>query len=671
MAPPRARIAKGKRKANKPTGGDNQNDNDHSSAPSAPSSSGGGSANLTAAQQLLLNPAANIQPNVNPATNIQPNVNINPAAHHHSQNSNSNNSAGAGANASAANTDPNTDHDPRTCGCCNLAADQATYTPEERDMMAIVAANIRAQMVAAGRITGAEDTRAIVERQEREREEAATSATAAAASRESEGEGVDIVGGETAADVGGGEASSASAEKDNVGETATATATTSTTAMEGIVLAGDADRGVQQQEGESGGAVNEGRPMQEFTFVDEGPALMMESVTVAEDDHPMQESAAVAEDLVPMEESGGLVAGIPSREELFAVAEALGRFANRGPPENNASEAMVLDKPSDDAGNDNMLGDGKDSEHDKDKNKNSDDNVSNSNEERMETENVTSAAEPTRTDQPGETSAAVSNNGAPNNGAPDNENEVSASARELKKSANKIQDAANKLHEIADAFDKGPAAGVALVEPDNSSTDNTSAPQPPASAGKKKKAPAATPVARNTRSRATRSRSSAAAAASAAAPAASSSATTTTTAAAPAAPEIGYMTIFHIANEQEPFDARIYSLLTPSAALSCERERYAEWWRRSHGHVGKLPPATLPVPNDLQDPRARWRLDKRVGREWSEQECAPAGGPVGTAESVVEPLLDAQGNLRLPAPSKAQRKKGAGNGKGGAGGVVG
>ncbi|KAL1638887.1 hypothetical protein SLS58_008472 [Diplodia intermedia] len=658
MAPPRALPAKGKRKANNPTSGDNGNN----TTSSASSSSGGGSANLTAAQQLLLNPAAeNIQPNTQP--NI--NVNVNPAApHHHSQNSNNNN-ASAGANASGANTDPNHDHDPRTCGCCNLAADAATYTAEERAMMAAVAANVRAQMVAAGRITGAEDTRAIVERQEREREreEAAVAAAAAAATRD----GAAAAAGVTATR--DGESESEGVEM----ATATATAMTTTTAMEGVVLAGDAGSGVQQQEeGESGGAVDEGRVMQEFTFVDEGPALMMASAAVAEDDHPMQESGVViAEDLVPMEESatvdegrpmeeaGGLVGEIPAREELFAVAEALGRYANRGPPDNNAGEAMVLDKPSGDAGNDSMLGDGKGSEHDKDKNKNSDDNVSNINEERMETENVTSAAESTRTDQPSETTTAA----VPDNGAPNNENEVSASAKELEISANKIQNAANKLHEIADAFDKGPAAGVALVERDNSRTDNTSAIQPPASPEKKKKkAPAATPAAKNTRSRAARSRSSAASAA-AAGPAASTSATAAAAPAAPAAPELGYMTIFHIANEQEAFDARIYSLLTPSAALSCERERYAEWWRRSHGHVGKLPPATLPVPNDFQDPRARWRLDKRVGRDWSEQECAPAAGPVGTAKSVEEPLLDAQGNLRLPA--KALRRKQAGSGKGG------
>ena len=47
-----------------------------------------------------------------------------------------------------------------------------------------------------------------------------------------------------------------------------------------------------------------------------------------------------------------------------------------------------------------------------------------------------------------------------------------------------------------------------------------------------------------------------------------------------------------------------------------------------------------------QDPRARWRLDRQLTATWSEQECAPADGPVGTAKAIVEPLLDQQGRLR-------------------------
>lgn len=48
-----------------------------------------------------------------------------------------------------------------------------------------------------------------------------------------------------------------------------------------------------------------------------------------------------------------------------------------------------------------------------------------------------------------------------------------------------------------------------------------------------------------------------------------------------------------------------------------------------------------------QDPRARWRLDRQLTATWSEQECAPADGPVGTAVSIDEPVLDQQGRLRL------------------------
>lgn len=44
---------------------------------------------------------------------------------------------------------------------------------------------------------------------------------------------------------------------------------------------------------------------------------------------------------------------------------------------------------------------------------------------------------------------------------------------------------------------------------------------------------------------------------------------------------------------------------------------------------------------------------------WSEQVCAPADGPVGTAASIDEPVLDQQGRLRLLVGGGGGRRAGS------------
>ncbi|OJD38845.1 uncharacterized protein BKCO1_3000187 [Diplodia corticola] len=484
-------------------------------------------------------------------------------------------SATGGAGSSSSSAAAAIDHDTRTCGCCNLAADAPTYSAAERDMMAQIEASIRAQMIAAGRITGEEDTRAIVERQERERE---------------------------ARDAGEGKASEASEGETGESEAAASSATLEASAS----AATPASVGEVSSEERSSAAME---------------GAQNETVTVAED-RGVEESSDVG-------------------------------------PRTNAGEPNVLNKNLE-GGEYGVVGGGK---HGK----------KNADEQCGEGGAVASAGHSASAEQLSEMAAVVVTDSST---PADNGSDGSSSAKDLHDSPIKIHDAVDKAHETATAVGKEPATGAASIEPDvgNSASSNTS---DIVTTDDKTK----TPVAKNTRSRTSLSHSSAAEVRSSSPAPLNTSSAATTPPATDKTTSVGYMTIFHVANEQAPFDPRIYTVLTPEAALACERERYAEWWRRSFGHAGKMPPVNLPVPYDTQDPRARWRLDKRVGRNWSLADCAPManGGPVGTAESVVEPLFDDYGRLKLPktrgqkatkpaaaaATQTKPDKKQGGDGKGG------
>ncbi|KAB2569769.1 hypothetical protein DBV05_g11561 [Lasiodiplodia theobromae] len=445
-------------------------------------------------------------------------------------------------------------HEPNhstNCGCCNLAADAPTYTPEEREMIAILTASWRARMVQEGRIAG---------------DETGSAGIGARASQEG-GEVVEEGGSATAAaGAAVGEGAAAAERDDDEGrkrEEAAAAAGAEPEAMDWTPAEGETAQRVQQRQ---------------------------EEVVSSEDQQQSVETAAA--------------------------------------PVAAAAAANIDDPP------------------------------------RHEAEVVVSDDEGTRTT-------------------------ASRATSEMTDAANRMRDVADNLRNIALLFgEAGGNAGIISAQPSSASnTNSTNSPSNESRRRASSKTPARQPGGggsspRRSHAPPRRSGGGASTTRGGSTPAATiatsssndsknDSTTTTTT--------LSYGEVFRIAIDPAPFDPRIYTLLTPGAALLCERERYAEWWRRSFLIVQKEPPAGLPMPNDVsffilppeksqflkrernleeiwitlrqkkltqQDPRARWRLDRQLTATWSEQECAPADGPVGTAKTIVEPLLDQQGRLR-------------------------
>lgn len=198
------------------------------------------------------------------------------------------------------------------------------------------------------------------------------------------------------------------------------------------------------------------------------------------------------------------------------------------------------------------------------------------------------------------------------------EERASRATSEMTDAANRMAEAASNLRDIARLFgEEGGNAGIISAQPSSASNSaaasntSTTANSPArddepkeknrAKGASKTPAPGSQPGSprRSHAPRRSVGGKSSTRGSSTPATIASSSSNDNTTPTPPPTTTLSYGETFRIAIDPAPFDTRIYSLLTPGAALRCERERYAEWWRRSFLSVKQEPPAGLPAANDV------------------------------------------------------------------------